>query len=182
MLTEIVGAIRQLREVAAEVAPPAEPESPMALLPGIIDLVKTSMQNQQQAMPAVTMPAGLLENPAPVAMATAPAAAPADAAAAPMQEEEDMNLWLLKGALARLVRMAQAGRPASEGADLVLQFLPDHMLEIVEHAQWWEMLAQVAPDVVPHQAWVTQVRDLVVAELAAQDDDADDVAKKPQAR
>jgi hypothetical protein len=27
---------------------------------------------------------------------------------------------------------------------------------------------------------VTQVRDLVVAELAAQDDDADDVAKKPQ--
>ena len=47
MLGQLVGAIKTLREVAAEVNPPAEAadESPMSMLPKIVDLVKHALDD-----------------------------------------------------------------------------------------------------------------------------------------
>ena len=154
MLGQLVGAIRQLREVATEVAPPAsDPDNPMAMLGQIAEVVKLGMA-QQQAMPAVQLPPSIAQAPQP-------------------QDEgegEMFGLLVLRGQLQTLVDMAASGADAEAGAQFVADNLPDDLLGYLPLPNILEILAKANPKVREHEAWILAVRDRAVQLIQAEDD------------
>jgi len=162
MLGDIVSAIRQLREVSDEINPKAAPESdnPMAMLPGVLDLVKTAMQAQQQpVMPVAALPPAFTE-PAPQPVAEQPAENPAQ----PVEEEEPMNILVLKIAFQRLINMAARNAPLEQAVDL-LDFVPEDMIQHIENEKWFDLLLSVAPHAEMHREYLTKVRDQWLKEI-----------------
>lgn len=155
MLGQLVGAIRQLREVASEVAPPAaDPENPLAMLGQFAEVVKLGMTQQQQpqGMPPVQIPASLEE---------APQAS---------EGSEMFGIIVLRGQLAQLVKMAREGKPVAEAAQFVADNLPDDLLSYLPLPNIIDILAAVNPEVRAHEAWMLEVRDAAVKLLADEDD------------
>jgi hypothetical protein len=167
MLADIVGAVRQLREVSAELSPPAaDPESPMTLLPQVLELVKAGMTARQgdAQVPQLTMPESLgADQPLPPAASqeTAPEITP--------DMEEPMDVFLLRSLLARLLWQAQRNANPATTAELLLDHAPDELLAEIQKPGWWEVLAAVAPALAPHRAWVEQVRAQLLVWLAEDD-------------
>jgi hypothetical protein len=155
MLGQLVGAIRQLREVATEVAPPAaDPDNPMAMLGQIAEVVKLGMAQQQQTMPPVQLPASIAQAPQP-------------------QDDGDgemFGLLVLRGQLQTLVEMAKGGASHEAGADFVAENLPDDLLGYLPLPNILEILAKANPAVRDHEAWFLAVRDRAVQLLQAEDD------------
>jgi hypothetical protein len=184
---EIVAAIRELRGAAEEIAPPEreEPASLMGMLPQVLDLVKAGQQSQApaQVMPEyspapepvlspVTLPPSMMEMAqapqAPINSAsTMPAFArnlPPAAPAAHTDDTEDdsmnpITLIKLRAYLKTLVAMAVKPEPVQAGAQFVYDKLPDDFIDLMELPNWFEMLQSVAPEVMPHRVWLTNVRD-----------------------
>ena len=154
MLGQLVGAIRQLREVATEVAPPAaDPDNPMAMLGQIAEVVKLGI-TQQQAMPAVQLPPSLAQD-----------SQPQDAG-----EGEMFGLLVLRGQLQTLVDMAARGESTEAGAQFVADNLPDDLLGYLPLPNILEILAAANPKVREHEAWILAVRDRAVQLIQADDD------------
>jgi hypothetical protein len=191
-ISEIVGAIRELRSAADEVSPQREePETMMAMLPKVLDIVSAGMgkgQAQVQPEPEAFHPVDL-----PPAFAQAPQQVQAQPQSEPqpayqpnpeptqttLQSEEQMQfgkyLFKLRAYLSALVDMATKAIPPEKTAEFVVDKLPDELLEIMELPNWFEQLAAVAPEVKNHEAYLRQVRDLALGMLEFEDEGEDDI-------
>lgn len=153
MLSSIVGAVRQLREVSSELNPPppaADASDPMTLLPSVLGLVQTAMEKQGQpaALPAPVEP--VTSNPSP------PVPQPSE------DPDEPMQALIIRAMLPRLTAMARANRPPAEAAALILDYAPDELLAAVEAPDWWETLTAIAFELREYRGWCEAVRAEVI--------------------
>jgi len=193
-ISEIVGAIRELRSAADEVSPQREePETMMAMLPKVLDIVSAGMskgqaqvQPEPEAFHPVDLPPAFAQAPQQVQAQAEPQAPPAyqpnpepEPTQTTPQTEEQMQfgkyLFKLRAYLSALVDMATKVVPVEKTAEFVVDKLPDELLEIMELPNWFEQLAAVAPEVKNHEAYLRQVRDLALGMLEFEDDGEDDI-------
>lgn len=175
MLGDIVGAIRQLREVSQEISPPApaaDTDNPMAMLPTVLDLVKTAMVSQQAPMmPSVTVPQSIT---APVATESPPQMDGESVQENPISTEEDepMNIVILKIMFARLIACAEKNKPIDDAIGF-LDYIPEEMVQHIENEKWFDLLLTVAPHAEKHREYLTKVRDQWLKEIN-EDEEVDD--------
>lgn len=189
-ISEIVGAIRELRSAADEVSPQREePETMMAMLPKVLDIVSAGMgKAQAQAQPEqpqdfqpVQLPPSFYQpeqssQPVPEAPAV-PAPGPIPQNQQPQTEDEVNHLkyiFKLRSYLSALVDFAVKLAPAETTAQFVVDKLPDELIEIMELPNWFEQLAQVAPEVKKHEEYLRKVRDLALSMIDYEDEGEDD--------
>jgi hypothetical protein len=189
-ISEIVGAIRELRSAADEVSPQREePETMMAMLPKVLDIVSAGMNKgsaqahpeQPQDFQPVQLPPSFYQ---PEQSSQEPAVQPAAPAPNPIQTdqqpegENEVNhmkyIFKLRAYLSALVDFAVKLAPAETAAQFVVDKLPDELLEIMELPNWFEQLAAVAPEVVKHEAYIRKVRDLAMSMLDFEDEGEDE--------
>lgn len=191
-ITEIVGAIRELRSAADEVSPQREePETMMAMLPKVLDIVSAGMskgqaqpqpQPEQQDFQPVQLPPSFYQQPEqssqPVPETPAePAPGPISQNQQPQTEEEVNHLkyiFKLRSYLSALVDFAVKLAPPETTAQFVVDKLPDELIEIMELPNWFEQLAQVAPEVQKHEEYLRKVRDLALSMIDYEDEPEDD--------
>lgn len=156
MLGQLVGAIKTLREVAAEVNPPAEAadESPMSMLPKIVDLVKVGMaqgQGQPAALPA-------------------PPVQPLDIPQSLQEPEEDgMNILKLRKQLGEMIAMAAQNLPPERGGEYAADNLPDELLPHLARPDFFGFLTMVHSGCKPHEPWFRAARDHCIKILSEPD-------------
>jgi hypothetical protein len=187
-ISEIVGAIRELRSAADEVSPQKdEPETMMAMLPKVLDIVSAGM-NKGQAQPEqpqdfqpVQLPPSFAQaqpqmqpqyqpNPEPQPQYHPnPELQPEP----PTNEDEMANplvIIKLKAYLKTLTDMAVALTPVDKAADFVYDKLPDDLVEIMLLDNWFDLLSGFAPGVKPHEDWLRQVRDKAIEMFDVEDE------------
>jgi hypothetical protein len=191
---EIVEAIRELRSAADEVSPQREePESMMAMLPKVLDIVSAGMGKSQPQVQAQPEPEAFHQIDLPPAFAQQVQQPQAQPQSEPQpayqpnpepvqtqpQSEDQMQfgkyLFKLRAYLSALVDMATKAIPPEKTAEFVVDKLPDELLEIMELPNWFEQLAAVAPEVKNHEAYLRQVRDLALSMLEFDDEGEDDI-------
>jgi hypothetical protein len=191
-ISEIVGAIRELRSAADEVAPQREePETMMAMLPKVLDIVSAGM-NKGQAQPQLEPEAEFHPVQLPPSFAQAQPQPqpqpqpqyqpnPEPQLAQPTEENDMANplvIIKLKAYLKTLTDMAVALTPVDKAADFVYDKLPDDLIEIMLLDNWFELLSGFSPAVKPHEAWLRQVRDAAMAMFEIEDEtEAEDAPK-----
>jgi hypothetical protein len=178
-ISEIMGAIREMKAVAEEISPPKPPESddtdnPLKLLPSVLDLVgKFAPQAGTQgaptpaAFPAVTLPqsfnaATALPSPDAVSLpVTQPNLVPIQSPQpSNIPSDDEMNalqLVLMRGYLSKLCAMNAAGN-VEAGAEFALAKLPDEAIDILETPEWFTLLSQFYPAAANHKPWLEAVR------------------------
>ena len=166
-ISEIVGAIKELKGAAQEFAPEKEEsDSLFGMLPKVIDLVtqgqQAQQQQQQQPMQNIEIPQSMMYPPQ-----NAPMQNPVETneSAQATQDNNDMKALTylkLRSYLKSLTDMAVNGKSIAEGANFVYAKLPDDLIEIMLLDNWYELLAAVAPGVSEHQKWVTEVRNAAI--------------------
>lgn len=163
MLTEIIGAVRSLREVSDEINPkPAgDPDNPMALLPGVIELIKSAVQNQGQAgsVPQIAAPPSLQYKPNP---------APVAASAVPVDHQpqgQDMGMLVMRGIMEETLAMKARGDSIEKVAEYLAEKLPDEILPYLELPNWFDIASTFAPNLREHEAWVRDVAASCIALL-----------------
>ena len=181
-ISEIVGAIRELRSAADEVAPQREePETMMAMLPKVLDIVSAGMnKGQAQAQPEpefqpVQLPPSFAQaQPQPQPQPQPQYQPNPEPQPEPPTNEDDMANPLviikLKAYLKTLTDMAVALTPVDKAADFVYDKLPDDLIEIMLLDNWFELLSGFAPAVKPHEDWLRQVRDKAMAMFEIEDE------------
>jgi hypothetical protein len=178
-ITEIVSAIRELREASEEINPDKEPpDSLLGALPQVLDVVKAGMAQQQpqaQSMPLVELPPSMASAPTPQPEPVYQAVQQPQ----PNQEQEVFNplvLIQLKAYLKTLLNMAQTKKAIEAGAKFVYDKMPDEIVELMTLDNWFELLLEVAPECKSHKEWLTQVRDQALAMFDQVDEGDDDKA------
>jgi outer membrane biosynthesis protein TonB len=180
-ISEIVGAIRELRSAADEVSPPRdEPDSMMSMLPKVLDIVAASTgkgqpaQPEPQAFEPVQFPTSFAQAQPQPQPQPQPEPQPEPQPNPEPQSEDEMNfgkyLFKLRAYLSALVDMATKVIPVETTAQFVIDKLPDELLEIMELPNWFEQLAAVAPEVKAHEDYLRKVRDLALSMLDYEDD------------
>ena len=173
-ITEIVSAIRELREASEEINPEKESnDSLLGALPQVLDVVKAGMSQQQ----AQAQPMPLVELPPSIASAPIPQPQP-QPNPQPNEEQAVFNplvILQLKAYLKTLINMAQSNKPIEAGAQFVYEKMPDEIVELMALDNWFELLLEVAPESKAHKDWLTQVRDHAMS-LFDQGDEGDDKA------
>lgn len=176
-ISEIVQAVRELREVSKEINPEKESDddssSPMKLLPSVLDLVgrfapqhgSAAQIHQQPAtldFPPITLPANFssaepLTNQASDSLPVAQPATddPSD------EEMNALQMVLMRGYLSRLCAMSAAGN-VEAAAQYAFDKLPDDAFEVLENPAWFEALSSFYPGAANHREWLTKVRDRVI--------------------
>jgi hypothetical protein len=190
---EIVEAIRELRSAADEVSPQREePESMMAMLPKVLDIVSAGMgkgqaQPEPQEIAQVQLPESFYQ-PHPQTQQSSDPVPQAPAAPTPQpvvqdqqpQTEDEVNhlkyIFKLRAYLSALVDFAVKLAPAETAAQFVVDKLPDELIEIMELPNWFEQLSHVAPEVKKHEEYLRKVRDLALSMI-----DYDDEPEAPAA-
>jgi hypothetical protein len=182
---EIVEAIRELRSAADEVSPQKdEPETMMAMLPKVLDIVSAGMnKGQAQAQPEpefqpVQLPPSFAQaQPQPQSQPQPqyqPNPEPQPQPQPNPTNEDDMANPLviikLKAYLKTLTDMAVALTPVDKAADFVYDKLPDDLVEIMLLDNWFDLLSGFAPGVKPHEEWLRQVRDKAIAMFDVEDE------------
>ena len=174
-ITEIVSAIRELREASEEINPEKEaPESLLGALPKVLEVVQAGMAQQQpqaQPMPFVELPPSIASAPIPQ-----PQPQPQTQ---PNEENAVFNplvILQLKAYLKTLINMAQSKKPVEAGAKFVYEKMPDEIVELMTLDNWFDLLLEVAPECKAHQDWLTQVRDQALAMFDQVDEGDDDKA------
>ncbi len=147
-ITMMASAMRAMREIAGEFNPPSDADPLMSALGPVLGMVGDAIKSRQNPTPE-SLP--MLTAPASIASATVPAP---DDPQPPESESENMSLLVLKGAVAKLVTLAAANAPATEGGKFIHDSLPDELLMYLDYPNWFEILAQFAPELTPHRAWV----------------------------
>lgn len=208
-LSDIVAAIRELREVSSEInPPPPEPDSSGGLIPmagQLMDLVKMGMENRGQQMlpgiPAVIPPPSIAfpsiavppqahapqtvgrTTQEPTIRTNGAGLAPQSPAPQPMPDQEtlDMGVAELKRQLAEVIAMAAAGQPAEIGADVLYEKLPDEAIDLLLHASWFDLLCQFEPACKPHEAWFREAHAMVLQMLEEDETQEADEQSRAQA-
>jgi len=206
-LSDIVAAIRELREVSSEInPPPPEPDSSGGLIPmagQVMELVRMGMENRQPQLPGIppiiTPPAiafppiqpaiqrdsGARDlrtaNPASFQAAQAMPQSAAPSATQPPTIDQgtlDMGIAELKRQLGEVIAMAARGEQSSEGAALLYEKLPDEAIDLLLHASWFDLLCQFEPACKPHEAWFREAHAMVLQMLEEDaTQDADDESR-----
>lgn len=186
-ISEIVSAIRELREASDEIAPKDDPPGLIGQLPKVLDLIAAQQQGAPAAqdlplvpvhVPATLMPdvaarPKLVSAPPKASAAPKSAAVVSPPASDPTGESNVFNplaILQLKAYLKTLLNMATRNDPLAKGVDFVVEKMPDEIVDIMMLDSWWELLESVEPSVKPHQAWLTQVRDAAVKQFDIEDD------------
>jgi hypothetical protein len=147
-ITQLAGAMRAMRDISTEFNPPSDADPLMSALGPILGMVgdavksRTTPANTDQDLP-------LLSAPASIASATAPATSTDE-----QPQANDMGLLVLKGAIAKLVALATANADPKDGGNFIHNSLPDDLLMYLDYPNWFEILAQFAPELTPHRTWV----------------------------
>jgi hypothetical protein len=181
-ISEILGAIRELRSAADEVAPQREePETMMAMLPKVLDIVSAGMnKGQAQPQPDAEQHFEPVQLP-PSFMQAQPQPQPEpqhnpDPQPTPTNEDKMANplvIIKLKAYLKTLTDMAVALTPVDKAADFVYDKLPDDLVEIMLLDNWFDLLSGFAPGVKPHEEWLRQVRDKAMEMFDVEDEPED---------
>ena len=176
-ITEIVSAIRELREASDEINPDKEkPDSLLGALPGVLEVVKAGMAQQQaqaQPMPLVELPPSIASAPIPQPPIQQPQP---QSQTQPNEEQAVFNplvILQLKAYLRTLIKMAEDQKPIDAGAQFVYDKLPDEIVELMNLDNWFDLLYEVAPGVEDHKAWLTKVRDQALTMFDQVDEDDD---------
>ena len=178
MLGELVNAIKTLREVSDEVSPKPVSDDPLSMLPQILGLAQTAMQNQGRqsaAVPMLAMPASM--NPAtPASAAPVTPAVPVASDPQPDQPSGDevnpIGLLMLRGYLQKLCQMASENKSIDEGAEFVYEKLPDDMIDALGLPNFFDVISQIEPKVLEHRAWFDAVRIRAIAMFNEPDPDS----------
>lgn len=162
MLGQLVGAIRTLREVSQEVAPPApDTDNPLSMLPQVLDLVKTGMGQQQHPPMLGHEPVQPLQVPGTFANAD-------DHEGDDDMRMPNLGMLALRGQLAKLVKMAQAGEDPKAGGLFVAEHLPDELIPALRSEAWFEMMQPFYAGIVHFKPWLTEARAEAIRLLDAQ--------------
>jgi hypothetical protein len=178
-ITEIVQAIRELREASDEINPDKEDnQSLLGALPQVLDVVKQGMaqQSQPQALPLVELPASMASAPV-MQQPPQPPQPPTN----PETQEENavfnpLVILQLKAYLKTLINMAETNQPIEKCAAFVYDKMPDEIVELMSLDNWFDLLLEVAPEVGKHEAWFVQVRNAALGMFDPFDDEGDDKA------
>ena len=178
-IAEMVDAIRELKAANGLIEGKDDDESltgmVKSMLPVIVEVMGKSRQPNPGPFPAI-MPPGSIATATPPSTDTTPAQSPQIATEGhDMGMDEQLAAIALKGYLAALLILAQKNADPMEGANLIVDKLPDEIVDLMELETWFEMLLQIAPQVAPYREWMTKARDLAIAELY-RDDDPEDTA------
>lgn len=151
-LQEMLTTMRLFKEAAKDIGGDESSEpSAMAMLPGLLDVVKTAMtpQQQQPFIPQpITIPASIEQpsrNPAPIPVPET-------------SESEPMGILVLRGLMQQLLAMAAGGEPVENGAEFIADKLPDELLQYLDLPNWFDILASFAPDVRAHEQWIRDAK------------------------
>jgi hypothetical protein len=183
-ISEIVGAIRELRSAADEVSPQKdEPETMMAMLPKVLDIVSAGMnkgsaqaqpEQPQDFQPVQLPPSFAQAQPQPQPQPQPQYQPNPEPQPEPPTNEDEMANPLviikLKAYLKTLTDMAVALTPVDKAADFVYDKLPDDLVEIMLLDNWFDLLSGFAPGVKPHEEWLRQVRDKAIEMFDVEDE------------
>lgn len=182
MLAELVGAIKTLREVSAEVNPPPASDDPLALLPQILSVAQTAMLSKQsQPQPQLQPQSQHQQNDLTYPTINVPQSA--QEIVAPLSQENitqstetgdmtnPMAMMIVKGYILKLCSMANAKESIEKGAQYVYEKIPDDMLEMLELPNWFEMLSEIDPKVLNCKDWFIAVRNKTIEMLESENDD-----------
>lgn len=209
-LSDIVAAIRELREVSSEInPPPPEPDSSGGLIPmagQVMELVRMGMESRQQQQPQLPGIAPIITPPAiafsPINQGVArsgglpdvrtanPASYQAELAAQKVMPDPvpatidqgtlEMGVAELKRQLGEVIAMAAAGQPSEIGADVLYEKLPDEAIDLLLHASWFDLLCQFEPACKPHETWFREAHAMVLQML--EEDATQDADDESRAR
>ena len=168
-LAEQLALIRELKGVAQEFgdAPPPPEPSLTSMLPDVLKLVQTGMSQNRSPAPVAAYAAPMVQ-PQARAVSSPVTQNPVTTQAAPFappipNNEQELMIAELNKKLAELVSMAEANAPIERGADLVYEFLPDEIIEIMRRDDWLEMVGKFAPKLLDYAQWTTGVRNAALA-------------------
>lgn len=169
---ELAATLAVMKEIRKEIEPPAPPpDDPLsASLPALLAIVGQAVQ-KQGGTAAETSP-----QPAPVLPMVN---VPADVAA-PInnQSSDDEAMMQLKFFVSMFNKRAANKESVEESAEQVYEFAPDELIELIQHPQWFEQLAELVPTIEPHRVWYEQLRVAVLKLLA--EDQAEGESDTPQ--
>ena len=182
-ITEIVSAIRELREASHEINLDKEPETLLGALPQMLDVVKAGMAQQQaqtaqQPLPQIALPPSIANAPMPQALTQAATQPEVDLTPNPQPEGEQpvfnpLVILQLKAYLRSLLKMAENKKPVDVGAQFVYDKMPDEIVELMGLDNWLELLIEVSPDAEKYSAWLTEVRDQALAMFDQGEDESE---------
>lgn len=177
-ISEIMKAIREMKAVSSELNPEKadkedESDSLIKALAPLLGVVAAGMMNKGQEAPAqalqmASQPAPQLPPPKPAVPNIAPSAVvplTPEASTEPTPEVDEMNLYQM-GKLTILVKtivgMGHKNTPIETAGDLLLDELPDEILDLMESETWFADLSNyvkmIGVDLTPLQEWLTRVR------------------------
>ena len=162
-LTEAVEALRTLRDASAEInPPPPPPDESGGLLPmagQIMSMLQTHMQNR----------------PAPVMLGVDPVSIPQSLTqidpSKPTETADmlDPAVKDFQSQIDMLLKLKSLPGSVAMASKIILQTAQDVHFDVLESDQWFDVLATLSPGVVDHRAWLTEVRDAVLALLVDED-------------
>jgi len=186
-MKEMLETIRMLKEVSGEINPPKEDAEPslMGMLPGVLELVKTGMQQQNGAgipIGPVHVPQHLMAPiqqriPEPVYPPNMPQPEPIAAEIPQPQsidESDPMKMFQmikLRSLLYTCIQLAQSNAADSQdkAADLLAAELPEELLAMMEIDDWWVQFSAAAKmmgfEVEPIKSWFAGVREKLMEEV-----------------
>jgi len=185
-ITEIVSAIRELREASDEINPEKEaPESLLGALPKVLEVVQAGMAQQQQhvvqqPMPEIQLPPSMnvpipqpqpQPQPQPLPQPLAQPLAQPEPGEAPVFNP--LVVLQLKAYLRTLIKMAEAHKPVEEAARFVYEKMPDEIVELMGLDNWLDLLIEVAPETEKHAEWLMRVRDQALAMFDQGEDESE---------
>lgn len=158
MFSTMLGAFREMKGAAQELVGEsnAEPADPLAAsLPKLIDLAGKLMPagGLQGAAPAAS-PVTMAEGVPLVQLPPATAAAVAPSQTEPAAPVEDEDSQIIRGLIAQIVKMARTGASVEDGGEFIADNLPDDLLNLMDHPQWWDFVVQAFPQLTPHETWM----------------------------
>lgn len=170
-IAEIVGAIRELREVSGEISGGSGGNSSPDLMGMGAEVLKLIAQNQgaTQVQPhpiqyAEAFPQ--IETPPAPAQVVQYNPNPAPAIQQPQTEENNEMSPFVKIMFAAILKKAAAGAPVEPIAADLYPRLPDEILDAMESEMWFDLLQEFHAGVKDHEAWFTALRGALLAEIA----------------
>lgn len=168
-IKDIIDAVRAMKDVSEEINPPKVPENETSALLSLAGpLLQTIQMGMQQKQISVSS-----EAVSAVANSASEIATPTIAPVSQTQQQDqkmDIATIALIGNFQRIMNLAASNADPQLGADIIVEKLPDEMIDLLETAEWFTLLCQVAPGASAHQEWLTKARDLALAELNQPDD------------
>lgn len=190
-LSETLQLMAQLKEAARDLLPSQDGGSETSLLglgSQVLDLVKQSQRQGNQAIVPVQVPVSIgnqqlpLTDTAPDIKRRRPVGT-TKTSIPPKQDEKTPMIKELEDLLAQALVLAATNdtQSAEQAAELLYERLPDELLDLIHDPNWFQILSNVAPQVIAHQTWLTSVVDYMrIWDCETDTGDGDEnVAKDP---